>query len=336
MPDALTGIDIGNGSLKFALYRGDADIRVASCRLPENMMSSDKVVAPQTMAAFMKKMSGENNMNCKDAALVLPATSTYYIQTTLPAMTIEELELNLPYEFRDFITEEPDSYFYDYQVDKTEVDDNGKPVSISLYAAAVLKSTIEEYSEILRRAGFKLRLALPHEAVYSHILSHHVANVPEDAGRVVAFVDIGYDVTTISIFKGDNYIASKTVDLGCLHIDRAIAGVKNIDEYTASAYKVNNFEGVLDLPECVDIYNNFAIEVNKMVNFFNYNYPESELTEFYYLGGGSNIKQLTAAIDEFTQMPSKPVTMLLPDGASALENVTSCVMALGISLSGRG
>ena len=73
-----------------------------------------------------------------------------------PAMTEQQLRSNLPYEFRDFLTDEKSKYYCDSSMRDILRDQDGYPTEMTLLACAMLKETAERYRAMMRRAGFKL------------------------------------------------------------------------------------------------------------------------------------------------------------------------------------
>ena len=90
-----------------------------------------------------------------------PSTEVFTRELVMPAMTEQQLLYNLPYEFRDYLTEEKNKYFFDYSMREVLRDESGQPTEMNLLACATLKGTVESYRTMLRRAGFRLRVLTP-------------------------------------------------------------------------------------------------------------------------------------------------------------------------------
>ena len=327
----MIGIDIGNNTCKIAVKEGNG-YRFISQRMPENLMRDGDVSSPETMAKFLTQVKREEKIKGSDCSLVLNPAQAYFRHVTMPPLSIDELELNLPYEFRDFVSDDPETYVYDYSVDEIVYDEEGKPIRMELFAAAASKADIDTYSTMLKKAGFKLKVAIPAPLAYSRLLQEHAKVVPEDAEKDMVMVDIGHEDLILSLFRGSNYDASRTVDFGCDEFDRIIADIKEIDPYTAGSFKFTNFEGVLDEPECLALCDRFAVEVAKVVNFYNFSNPDRDIEQICFLGGGANIPQLTRAIAEAVSVPAYDISAILPAGAAGQPNAASCALALAALL----
>ena len=329
---ALVGIDIGNNNCKMAVREGG--MQLISERMPENMVRDGEMSSPETMVQFLKEVRSAQHVRGRDCALVLNTSQVYFRHVTLPPMNISELVLNLPYEFRDFISDDPESYVYDYAVDEMSYDDAGNLVRMDLFAAAVSKSLVEEYAVMLKKAGFRLKMVTPAPMAYSRLLHEHAKTAPDEADQDVVLVDIGHADVIVSLFRGHKYDSARTIDFGCNEFDLAVADMKGIDAYTAGSYKYTNFEGVLDEPECQAVCTRLAMEVSKVVNFYNFSNPERQIERMYFLGGGARIRQLTDALAEAVSVPASNIEDILPSEARGHENAPVCALAIAGVLEG--
>ena len=328
---AYVGIDIGGNSCKMA-ERSGSGLRLLAEHMPENMISLGQVTSPQTMTTFLQGLRKEQGVRARQAVLVLSSSQTFFRHVTLPKMSAEEVTLNLPYEFRDFVSGDTGEYIYDYAVDP--IDNARDPESLSLFAAAVSRSFVTTYEDILNKAGFKLKSVIPAPMAFTRLLNERVKADPSLADTNLVLVDIGYSQVVMTLFKGPHYEASKVIDFGCNEIDAAIANLKGIDAYTASSYKYSNFEDVLDSDACQAVYDRLAIEVSKVVNFYNFSSQDKDVEQMYFLGGGAQIPQLTNTISQAIDVTSLGAAALLPKEAAGAENAPICTLAIGGLLEG--
>jgi len=152
--------------------------------------------------------------------------------------------------------------------------------------------------------------------------------------RSVIFVDIGYSSVSAVLFSGTRFQASKAIDLGCLDIDRAIANLKGVDLHVASTYREADFEGVLGSPECMTIYGGLAVEITKVIHFYNFNSTGKEVDGMYLLGGGAEIPQLATAIAAAIPVKVDSIGALLPGEVQGSIGMSSCGLAVAALLEG--
>lgn len=302
MAKSLVGIDLGANSIKMVVREG-AGFRGVTARLPEDMIDTDgRITAPETLAQVLKEARSKDHVRPRNCAIVLASEQCFFRHVTLPAMSVEELKLNLPYEFRDYIDDDPSSYIYDYAVDELVRNEAGTPTTLEVYAAAVQRSTVEDLDEVLRKSGFKLRAVIPPQMALSRLIKQHCVQVPEDSERDVIFVDLGGSTVMASLYHGADFQAMRTIDWGCREYDRVVAEMRNIDRFTASSYIASNFEGVLDTPEAEAVSDRICVEVNKVVNFYNFSNRDKDIDRMYLMGGGAQIPQLVHSLAESVDM----------------------------------
>lgn len=332
MASSIAGVDIGTGSVKIA-FRAGGTVRLVSRDLPENMVGDNDVVAPAALTELIANLRKEEKVNVRDVVLVLDDNNTFFRHVTLPPMSDAELKLNLPYEFRDYIDEDPEAFVYDYAVDEVPLKEDGTPERLELYAAAASRALIDGRAEMLRKAGFRLKIALPPQMAYTRLLLDYLERNPIEDGLHQVFIDIGYNRVSVHLFQGSKFKASKTIDFGGRDLDMAIADLKNVDRHVASSYKQSNFEGVLDTPECEAVYDRLCFEINKVVNFYNFSNAE-DVERMYLLGGGVEIPQLMEVVTRSFPIPLETAIMVMPPDIQKLDKVGEFSLAIAGMLEG--
>lgn len=310
MPDSYTGIEIGSRQVKMTQCTDNCVYRVAIEPLPDNYVNRGTIVSMEAMSEFLKDMAKRRRFNDKKCALVLPNSVAFSKRLTMPAMTVEHLKINLPYEFHDFINESRKKYVFDYCLLEMRCNEDNKPISMDLMATAAPKEKLQEYTLMLKHAGFKLLIAAPEIFAYSNVIREYEAvEKPEDT-REYCFVDLGYYSTKLHIFSGNRFEVTREIEYGCSLLDRAIASEKNLDEHIAHSYIMENYEDVWDLQCCREIYDTIAVELMRAINFYGFNNPSSKLDTVYYCGGGSLIHPLVDAITSHIPLEPRPVAEL--------------------------
>ncbi len=324
------GMDIGERNIKMAVCSNGKVRRLVVQELPENLVREGKIVSLEEAAAFIKKTARSAKINTRNCGVILPAALAFTSAMTMPAMSAEHLSLNLPYEFRDFIPQEKDKYFYDYAVLDTILDEVGNPSEIELIAAATLKETIKEYSDIFRRAGFKLKTAIPDELAYMNIIRNYIANGGSaDAGYCL--IDLGHTATRLFIFKGIKHQATRVVEYGLEMLDAAIAGELGVDEHIARTHKNANTNNILESDACKNVYSNISVEVMRAINFYRFNAQDNNLAEVYIMGSGAKIAHLARQLTADLDMPVLSVEKLIPDSGHS-DDIVFCPAAIGVAL----
>ena len=332
MAASFVGIGIGTSTLKL-VYRTGHSVSALSQPLPENAVGEDGISAPQTLVSILAELRKQAKIRNRDVVMVLGDSSAFFRHVTLPPMSDAELKINLPYEFRDYIDEDPESYVYDYAVDEVPLNEEGNPERLELYASAARRDIIEERAQIARKAGFRLKAVIPSQMAYMRLMSERLATHPDEEGKSQVFVDIGNMSVTVHLLNGKRFRASKTIDFGCRDLDMTIADIKGVDRHVASTYKQSNFEGVLDLPECEAVYDRLCFEISKVINFYNFSNQE-DVEHMYVLGGGSEIPQLMDVMRRSFDIPLDSVSKIMPAGIGEVQGIGAVALAVAGLLEG--
>lgn len=331
MAKTTIGIDIGAGALKMVQWDGAQIRRAVSAPLPDNLVKEGRIVSYEAMADFIKETARGNRVSGRDCAVVLPAGLAFLRRVSLPAMSVDQLAVNLPYEFRDYLTMGKDQYFYDYAVNELRKNEDGAPLELDLTAAAVPKAVIAEYRDMFRRAGLKLRTAVPAECAYANLLRFHAGTDPSGAAREYCILDLGHAATRVHIFAGPRFEATRVIDYGAGTVDLAIADALSVDEHVARTFKESNHDGAQELEGPRNIYTAIATEMRKAVNFYRFNNRESDLRDAYCCGGGARIAALTDAIGRAVDLDLHSAAGLMPP-AGVEEDLSPFAAAAGAAM----
>lgn len=305
------GFDIGSSSLKAAVLRGDG-VRIEEVRLPENMVDeTGTILLPHAFAQFLKQVRKELSLPRGAAALVLPPGEVLCRLVTMPKMTEEQLMLNLPYEFSDFIQGAADQYHCDYAVcERSEGDDETD--GIPMMAATASKQVLEGYTRMFAQAGIKLKTVLPQEMALLQLCREQTEKTEE-----FFFVDLGHQYTRITALWHDRVQATRQIALGGRNLDAVVANELGVATYLAGTYKMTNFQDAFDLPAVAEICDRIAVEILKVLNFYQFTYRSSALSGIYLVGGGTAFPLLRESIERTVGLPLLDPAKLLPETGKA-------------------
>ncbi|MDO4197858.1 MAG: pilus assembly protein PilM [Erysipelotrichaceae bacterium] len=284
MSKPILGIDFGSGNVKLVLSDGNQIVKTVSVETPDKLVINGVITSKEAMADFLKEKMKENDIKAKRCAISISSALSYVRTINVPKMTVDELSVNLPYEFKDYIVQGKEKYNYDYSV--ISDDDN----SMTLMACAALKSDIIDLREMCRVAGLKLVQVVPDEFSLKYLIEE------KSNGEPVCVVDFGHQTTTVHMFKDNSYDTTRTIDMGGFSIDQEIADHLNIDEHIARVNKETNHENVMDLEVVKNIYTSICTEVMRAINFYNYGNAKG-ISKCYVCGGGANNKALIEELE---------------------------------------
>lgn len=283
------GFDLGSSSMKIALVRDGAVSRLESVRLPENMIDSNGAVTlPHAFIQFLRQTRRELSLPRAAAALVLPASQVICRMVTMPRMTAGQLAMNLPYEFSDFIQGGPEQYHCDYALCRpvSEEEENAMP----MMAAVASKNILTSYYRMFTQAGISLKIVLPQEMALIQLVQRR------QEGKEFCFVDLGHLSTRITVVRGDRIQATRQIALGGRNMDMLIADELGIDAFLAGTYKMENYQDIQSGRGVAEVCDRIAVEILKVINFYQFTYRSSELEGIYLAGGGAGIPALREAV----------------------------------------
>ena len=195
-------------------------------------------------------------------------------------MTTEQLEMNLPFEFRDYIDQGKEKYQFDYAVLDMPENKDAEDAQMQLMACAALKRDLKNMMQMLRAAGLKAVTLIPVEFAYRNLIRHSLSRTQEP----VCIIDFGHEATRIYIYRGEHYEITRVLDHGGLEMDEALSEHLAFGPMESSRHKSSLPEEMLSSPEMLEIYRTIALDVMRAINFYNYD-TQSNLRKAYVTGG---------------------------------------------------
>lgn len=357
MAKSCLGIDIGKDQLKLVLMKGENICRTASVQMPEGLFKEGRIVSVETTGELIRKTMKENRMRCKEAAVVVSSGICFLRNVTLPEMTPEQLVYNLPYEFRDYITDELKKYAFDYcwstdkqpepvkkakkeKKKKLEEADEGEPKDrqeMELLAAAAPLEAIDDLRLMLRKAGLKLASAAP-EVSACETLLHYKLKSEEERAKEYGILDIGSTSCRLLIFKGDHHQVTRVIDRGMEQVEEILADSYHIDVHLAHTWLLTNHEDCINSEACQDAFSQISVELMRALNFYQFSNPDSNLEDIWICGGGSCMDAMKRSLEENLDVNIFDAGELVKNMAEArgVDVSSMCLMATGAALSVTG
>lgn len=149
------GIDIEDRFLKLVVMKDGKVLKTCLEVMPDNIVMGGRIAAFHALSDYLSDTVRRNKIRVKDVAFALPSETYYIRRVKLPKMTAAQLQINLPYEFHDYLQDDTDQYVFDYSV--LSVDEK----SMELLIAALSKRQVEQYKEMCKRAGLRLCKLVP-------------------------------------------------------------------------------------------------------------------------------------------------------------------------------
>ena len=254
------------------------------------------------------------------------------------AATEEQLRLNLPYEFHDYIGNEMDKYVFDYAMIYADQE------KMDLIGAACTKELSQQFEKLAKMAHLKLVGLVPAVLGLEWILEYteermadekkaletklnaepHKKEEKENAEgaeksetvKDYAILDLGTQALRIHFFRQGIYDITRTMEPGCEEIEQIRSGDKNkMQELGIEAEEENREETDKEKLAAVleEQYRTHAVQVMRVLNFYSFNNVNNTIDSLYYCGGGARYGELIDALKETLDLPVRSVAELLPE-----------------------
>ena len=330
MSKKLLGIDIGSDMLKLAVWDGSHVRRLAAVPLPEGVMAEGRIADTQALSRFIRDTVRAERIGARNVALVLPQGSCFTQRLAVSEMTEQQLLLNLPYEFRDYIDEDSSRYYFDYALIRRGIGDGEQPV-LEIMAACTAKETIREYTSLLQKAGLTLKIAVPPAIAAWNVLRRYEA-FTDDHPSEYCFIDFGHAATRMLMFSTRALEAERAFDTALGDLDRTVSAATGLTGDELREAVCANTDGCLDTEDAAALFTRCGVEAGRAVNFYFYSDRSSQLRTAWACGGGALLPQLTDAVREELGLELLDAAELCAPGDADQELFPLCVGAVGAAI----
>ena len=167
--------------------------------------------------------------------------------------------------------------------------------TMDLLAVAVSAELMESLRETIRMAGMKLVKAAP---VVSSLLPliDRLNSIQQPAVKEYAVLDLGSSSVRLYMFRETEYMTSRVIETGLSALEEMIAEAYHVDTHLAHTYLLNNHENCQYHEACMELYQQIAVELMRVLNFYLFSNRDSELHDVWVYGGGAAIVPLMEAL----------------------------------------
>ena len=323
----VVGISIGNyrisvsyvvkGQLKSYFYEN----------VPDNAVKDGLIQYWDAMAEFLRDTLKQHGIKCKNVIFSVPLNGVYIRNIELPLMNLQQLELNLPFEFHDYISESSDKYFYDYAViEKTDK-------SMRLQAVACSKELIERYRKMAKAAKLVPIGLVPEVIGIQRILGAYKQQFSIEEQKDFAILDMGDQSFKIHFYNKGIYNATRTFEPGGQALAEKISEINGTDIHISHLALEDNLNNIQSHPSLVQMYESRAVEIMRALNFYSYSNNNNNIDTLYYCGGVSNIRKYIKVLSETINLPVRPLGDLVAVMDDEVrDSFISCPQSHGITV----
>lgn len=290
------GLDLSDLSIKglWLEREGKEEVVSAYGSVPLSMGSvvDGEIVREEAVIEAIHKLlenATPKPIKTKKVICSLPETKAFLRIISLPAMQENEVAEALKWELEANIPLTLDQVYYDYQVlDKKLVKEKDK---MSVLVVAVARSMVDQFHAVLGKAGLEV-IGLETESIAQarSLLSE------KEEGKTHLIVDIGDRRTSFLVALGNTPCFTSSIPLSSQMITDAIAKELKISFEEAESMKIKYGLGSLAMKSPLfkaaePILENFAVEIDRSINFYLSNLSYSPtIDDIVLCGGGSNMR----------------------------------------------
>jgi type IV pilus assembly protein PilM len=231
------GLDIGAYSIKFVQLKdtpkGPTVIKLGYKEIPQTRQSEDSETnRGSSIASLIRELWQEQKMKTRRVSLVISDPTIYSRHINIPQLPEEELMKAIKWQAEKYIPFSLDDAIVDFQtLDSTFEKEQGQ---MEIVIVAAKKESIYNYIDILKFAKVSPTLV---DVTAFAIAKLFWKNYSINKEELVAIIDIGANITSIIIFKGNDLQFVRNLGLAGNNFTQAIAEDLHVDFIEAEKMK---------------------------------------------------------------------------------------------------
>lgn len=297
----LVSIDIGSSSIKIVeIGKKQNELVLEKYQLvplPDACITGHHIDSYSILTEKLKDAITASGYANRDTAIVLSGPQVVIQLIKVPSgLADNQLAMHVELEAEKYLPFNTEEIALDF-----DVIDNGKKQKghCEVLLAATKKSLIDEYINILKAANLNVKVMDIYSCVVGRLSKYVVSKqLQEDINdKVIAMIDIGHDILTVSICKNERQIYIKEQNFGGRVLNDLIQKEHAVDTKIASTLKFKHEDpAVLKL---IETFNNQAvIQIYHMLQFFYASVSSEKIDYIFIFGGSANLPKLGSAIQE--------------------------------------
>ena len=342
----LVGLDIGDSSVKLAELkdlgrgRGFQLTALASEPLSGEAIVDGAIMDSGLVIETIQRLFRNSRIRTKQVATALSGHSVIIKRVSLPVMNEQELAESIQWEAEQYIPFDVEDVSMDYQIlEGSSLSGDG---NMDVLLVAVKKDKITDYTSVITQAG--LQPAVVEVDAFS-LQNAFEANYEPEPQQIIALIDIGAAVTTITLLQGSNPSFWRDINIGGNQYTDAIQKELNLTAEASERVKrgeeVSGVKPDSVLPILAAVTEDVCSEIQKTIDFYKATSASDEpLDRIYLTGGASQLINLKEALaDRFHTSveylnPFRKIQSASRElSADALHRLApGCAVAVGLAL----
>lgn len=343
---SLIGLDISSSAVKMVELSNDGKrgYRVERCLievLPRDAVADGSIVNLEATADTVRLAWKRLGSSTRSVAVALPSSHVITKRIIVPAgLREDELEVQVESEASQYIPFALEEVNLDFQILGVAP---SSPEEVEVLIAASRKEKVEDRVAVVESAGLKAAVVDVESYAVLAALELVEQQLPEGGkGKIVALVDIGANVTSLTVLKDGQQLYAREQAFGGNQLTQDITRLFGMTFEEAEAEKRRN-----NLPENYEtellrpFVENMALEVSRALQFFFTSTQFSKVDHIVLSGGCAVLPGADEAVAARTQaatIVANPFSgMILSDRVAAntkrlLMEAPSLMTACGLAL----
>jgi type IV pilus assembly protein PilM len=343
----LIGLDIGDSSIKVVELkdlgkgRGWQAVKLGWEPLSSEAIVDGAIMDSQLVAETVQRLFERCRVRSSTpVATALSGHSVIVKRISLPVMSEAELDESIRWEAEQYIPFDIEDVNLDYKIlEGSSLSGEG---NMDVLLAAAKKEKINDYVGVISQAGLNV---LTVDIAAFAVQNAFEANYDFEANQVIALVDIGAAVASITVLYGGTSVYWRDISIGGNQYTDAIQKEMNLSGEQAERLKRGEeidgipYERVLPILSAVN--DDVGTEIQKTLDFFKQiSATDQPLDRLYLSGGASQVVHLKEALGERLDCQVEilnPFRRIAPNGRDVTpelvnEMLPTASVAVGLAL----
>ncbi len=343
---SLVGLDIGDSSVKVVELkelgkgRGYQLVRLGWEPLSSEAIVDGAIMDSELVVETITRLFQRLRIKSQEVATALSGHSVIVKRISLPVMTEAELAESIHWEAEQYIPFDIDDVNLDYEI--LEGSSLAGEGNMDVLLAAAKKDKIGEYQSVISQAGLTTKVV---DIASFALQNAFEVNYEFEPQQVIALVDVGAAVSSISVLHGGTSVYWRDINIGGNQYTDAIQKELNLSADQAEQLKRGEeLDGIpydRVVPIVHSVNEEVGTEIQKTLDFFKQiSATDRPLDRLFLTGGTAQIASLKDALGERleTQVDLfNPFRKIPPTGREASPELVSemtptCSVAVGLAL----
>jgi type IV pilus assembly protein PilM len=340
------GLDIGSSSIKMvqakSSKKGVALQSFAVQALPPQTIVDGTIMNQSAVVEAIRELLGRLKIRQKEVAIAIAGHSVIIKKISVPQMSDDELEEQIPWEAEHHIPFAKDDVELDWQVTNRQ----NASGQMDLVLVAAKKDVVHDYAAVAREASLLPKVV---DVAAFSVQNAFEANYSAGAGETLVLINIGAAISNINIVRDGASAFTRDVTIGGNAFTEEIQKQLNVSYEEAEAYKVGGSadeHGVV--PQEVErimesVADVMAGEFQRSLDFFLATSADANVTKIFLAGGTAKVAALHRAIEKRSRLPVEVMDAFKQvqidsklDQAYLKAHSSEAMVAMGLALRGVG